>query len=100
MGLEPAAGGGRFSLRDDGLRLPRPPPHMHAAGIPRLELSTPLEACGAIRVALLPVGAIDAASFRRYARLCAAHASRLELAEITHGQARLRVRVRVRVRVS
>ena len=104
MGPEPAAGGGRFSLRDDGLRLPPPSPHMHAAGCPRLDLSTPLEACGAIRVALLPVGAIDAASFRRYARLCATHASQLELAEITHGQARvmvgLRVRVRVRVRGS
>ena len=91
MGPEPAAGGGRFSLRDDGLRLPPPSPHMHAAGRPRLDLSTPLEACGAIRVALLPVGAIDAASFRRYARLCAAHASQLELAEITHGQARVSV---------
>ena len=97
IGPEPAAGGGRFSLRDDGLRLPRPP-HMHAAGCPRLDLSTPLEACGAIRVALLPVGAIDAASFRRYARLCAAHASQLELAEITHGQARVSVRVGLRVR--
>ena len=99
MGPEPAVGGGRFSLRDDGLRLPPPSPHMHAAGRPRLDLSTPLEACGAIRVALLPVGAIDAASFRRYARLCAAHASQLELAEITHGQARVSVRVGLRVRV-
>ena len=67
---------------------PPPPPYMHAAGSPRLDLSTPLEECGAIRVALLPVGAIDAATFRRYARLCAAHASRLQLVEITHGQAR------------
>ena len=67
---------------------PPPPPYMHAAGSPRLDLSTPLEECGAIRVALLPVGAIDAATFRRYARLCAAHASQLQLLEITHGQAR------------
>ena len=96
IGPERAAGGGRFSLRDDGLRMPPPSPHMHAAGRPRLDLSTPLEACGAIRVALLPVGAIDAASFRRYARLCAAHASQLELAEITHGQARVSVRVGLR----
>ena len=86
-GLEPAGGGERFTLRADGMHMP-PPPYMHAAGSPRLDLSTPLEECGAIRVALLPVGAIDAATFRRYARLCAAHASRLQLVEITHGQAR------------
>ena len=82
--LEPAGGGERFTLRADGMHMP----HMHAAGSPRLDLSTPLEECGAIAVALLPVGAIDAATFRRYARLCAAQASRLQLVEITHGQAR------------
>lgn len=82
--LEPAGGGERFTLRADGMHMP----HTHAAGSSRLDLSTPLEECGAIAVALLPVGAIDAATFRRYARLCAAQASRLQLVEITHGQAR------------
>ena len=85
-GFEPA-GGEAFTLRADeafmDLHGP-PPPYMHAAG--SLDLTTPLEECGSIRVALLPVGAIDAATFRRYAALCAAHASQLQLAEVSRGQ--------------
>lgn len=79
---------GRFTLRNDEAFADLPlPPYMRAAGSPWLDLSTSLEECGSIRVALLPVGGIDAATFRRYARLCAAHASQLQLFEITHGQA-------------
>ena len=51
-----------------------------------MDLTSPLEAGGAVAVALVAVGKIDAPTFQRYAQLLAEYASALEIFQITHGE--------------
>ena len=58
-----------------------------------LDLTTPLEDCGSIHVALVPVGSIDASTFDRYSELCSTH-NTLDLFQITHGHSHGVLRLR------
>ena len=58
-----------------------------------IDLTSPLEDCGSIHVALVPVGSIDASTFDRYSKLCSTH-NTLDLFQITHGHSHGVLRLR------